>query len=71
MTVSDYLTRCIKNNYRCQHCALNHNNVCFFAFECFLNDMMYFKEDDDECPCLGCFEDSCENCTKGDIDYDC
>ena len=48
MTVNDYLMKCIKNNHHCQHCALNHNNTCFFAFECFLNDMMHFDDGDEE-----------------------
>ena len=68
--IHDYLAKCIKNNYHCQHCALNHDGICFFAFECFMNDKKYFKEDD-ECPCSVCFEENCNNCTKGDIYYDC
>ena len=45
--ISDYLTECIKNNYHCQHCALNHNGICFFAFQCFANDMMHFNDGDE------------------------
>ena len=68
--INDYLAVCIKNNYYCQHCAKNDNGICFFAFQCFANDMMHF-DDDDDCPCSICFEDSFKNCTKGDLFYDC
>ena len=40
--INDYLMTCIKNNYYCQHCVKNHNGICFFAFQCFANDMMHF-----------------------------
>lgn len=46
--INDYLAECIKNNHRCQHCAKNHNGFCFFAFQCFANDMMHFDDGDDE-----------------------
>lgn len=69
--INDYLAVCIKNNYHCQHCAKNDNGVCFFAFQCFANDMMHFDDGDDDCPCSVCFEDSCENCSEGDLFYDC
>ena len=68
--INDYLAVCIKNNYHCQHCAKNDDGICFFAFQCFANDMMHFDDSDDDCPCSVCFEDSCENCTKGDLFYD-
>ena len=57
--ISDYLAECIKNNYRCQHCALNHNGICFFAFQCFANDMMYF-DDGEENHCISCDGDCME-----------
>lgn len=44
--INDYLMKCIKNNYHCQHCAKNHDGTCFFAFECFMDDMKYYDEDD-------------------------
>ena len=69
--IQDFLTVCIKNNYHCAHCARNHEGICFFAVQCFMNDMSYFDDGDDDCPCSGCFEDTCNNCTKGDIYYDC
>lgn len=45
--INDYLAVCIKNNYRCQHCAKNDNGICFFAFQCFANDMMHFDDGDE------------------------
>ena len=45
--INDFLAECIKNNYHCQHCAKNDNGICFFAFQCFMNDMMH-SDDDDE-----------------------
>ena len=45
--INDYLMKCIKNNYRCQHCANNHDGTCFFAFECFMDNMKYYDDDDD------------------------
>lgn len=44
--INDYLAECIKNNYHCQHCAKNDNGICFFAFQCFANDMMHFDDGD-------------------------
>lgn len=46
--INDYLAECIKNNYHCQHCAKNDNGICFFAFQCFANDMMYFDDEDED-----------------------
>ena len=48
--INDYLAVCIKNNYHCQHCAKNDNGICFFAFQCFANDMMHFDDGEDEEP---------------------
>lgn len=46
--INDYLTVCIKNNYRCQHCAKNNSGICFFAFQCFANGMAHFDDGDDD-----------------------
>lgn len=57
--INDYLAVCIKNNYHCQHCAKNDNGVCFFAFQCFANDMMHFDDGEENyyIPCDGdCME---------------
>lgn len=45
--INNYLAECIKNNYHCQHCAKNYDGICFFAFLCFANDMMYFDDGDE------------------------
>lgn len=42
--INDYLTECIKNNYHCEHCTNNHNDICFFAFQCFANNMVHFDD---------------------------
>ena len=47
-TLYQYLTICIKNSYRCNHCANNHNGVCFFAAECFQNDFNFYNEEEEE-----------------------
>ena len=46
--INDYLTECVKNNSRCQHCYNNHDNICFFAFKCFCSDGMFFNDFDDD-----------------------
>lgn len=46
-SINDYLMKCIKNNYLCQHCANNHDGTCFFAFECFMDNMKYYDDGDD------------------------
>lgn len=48
--INDYLVECIKNNYHCQHCAKNHGGICFFASECFIDNMKYYDDDDDYDP---------------------
>ena len=48
--INDYLVECVKNNYHCQHCAKNHGNVCFFASECFIDNMKYYDDGDDYDP---------------------
>ena len=47
-SINDYLMKCIKNNYHCQHCAKNHNGICFFAFECFMDNMKYYDDGDED-----------------------
>ena len=46
--INNYLTECIKNNHHCQHCAKNDNGVCFFALQCFMNDMKHFDDGDED-----------------------
>lgn len=47
-SINDYLMKCIKNNYHCQHCAKNHDGTCFFAFECFMDNMKYYDDGDED-----------------------
>ena len=42
--INDYLAECIKNNHHCQHCAKNHYGICFFASECFIDNMKYYDD---------------------------
>ena len=63
--INDYLAVCIKNNYHCQHCAKNDNGICFFAFQCFANDMMHFDDGDENYnpdPCDWCEAGECHHC---------
>ena len=46
--LSNYLAKCIQNNHHCAHCCFNHNDICFFAKECFENDQKYYREEDEE-----------------------
>ncbi len=74
--INDYLAVCIKNNYHCQHCANNHNGVCFFAFQCFADDMGHFDDGDDifefenSDPCEYCEAGECHHCYNDDDNYD-
>ena len=45
-SINNYLMKCIQNNYHCQHCVKNHDGTCFFAFECFMDNMRYYDEDE-------------------------
>lgn len=49
--INNYLLEVVKNNYKCQHCSLchndnNNNNICFFAYDCIKKDFYYYKEED-------------------------
>ena len=46
--INDYLVECVKNNYHCQHCVKNHDGICFFAFQCFADDMKHFDYGDED-----------------------
>lgn len=43
--INDYLAEVIKNNYKCQHCILNRDGICFFAYECVKNDFKHYLDD--------------------------
>lgn len=40
----DYLIEIIKNSYICKHCIFNHNDMCFFSYECIKNNYNFYKE---------------------------
>ena len=44
--INKFLTYCVQRNYKCNHCANNHNGVCFLAAGCFLNDFNLYDEGD-------------------------
>jgi hypothetical protein len=44
--LSDYLALVIKNNTYCKTCQLNHNGICFFAYDCIANDFIYYEDDE-------------------------
>lgn len=44
--INDYLMRVIRNNSYCQVCELNHDGICFFAYECIAEDFNCFLEKD-------------------------
>ena len=51
-TIEAFLKDCMKNNYKCAHCArydVEHNE-CMYSKQCFRNDMaMYDDGEEDEC----------------------
>jgi hypothetical protein len=42
--LNDFLKEVIKNNTYCKTCELNHNGICFFAFECVANDFVHYMD---------------------------
>lgn len=42
--INDYLIDVVKHDCRCQECELNHNGICFFAFDCITNNHIHFLE---------------------------
>jgi len=68
--INDYLAVCIENNYHCQHCAKNDNGICFFAFQCFANDMMHFDDGDENYEIPDDVDESNYNPYMGCDDYD-
>lgn len=47
MAIQEFLTKAISQNHKCAHCIYNHDDICFFACECFLNDFNKYDEGDD------------------------
>lgn len=46
--LNNFLEEVVKNNIFCQNCALNHNGICFFAYECVKNDFIHFLDNETE-----------------------
>ena len=44
--LNDYLKRIVKNNTYCKTCLLNHNGICFFAYDCIAEDFMHYLENE-------------------------
>lgn len=42
--LNNFLELVVKNNSYCQTCELNHNGICFFAFDCITQDFMHYLE---------------------------
>lgn len=68
--INDYLMECIKNNYPCQHCAKNHNGICFFASECFIDNMRFYDGEDEDYYIPDDVDESNYNPYMGCDDYD-
>jgi len=49
-TITAYLKECMKNNYKCAHCARydTKRNECVYSKQCFINDMAMYDEGEDE-----------------------
>ena len=47
--LDDFLKEAIKNNTTfCKECELNHNGICFFAYDCMRGDFVHFTDKDTE-----------------------
>lgn len=46
--LNNFLEEVVKNNTLCKGCELNHNGICFFAYECIKNDFIYFLDNETE-----------------------
>lgn len=46
--LNDLLQETIKNNTYCKTCELNHNGICFFAFECITHDFIHYMDNETE-----------------------
>ena len=46
--INNFLKEVIKNNSYCKTCELNHNGICFFAYECVTNDFMHYMDNEKE-----------------------
>lgn len=46
--LNDYFILVIKNNSYCKTCELNHNGMCFFAYDCIANDFMHYIDNEED-----------------------
>ena len=46
--INNFLKEVIKNNSYCKTCELNHNGICFFAYECVAHDFMHYMDNKKE-----------------------
>lgn len=46
--LNDYFILVIKNNSYCKTCKLNHNGICFFAYDCIANDFMHYIDNEED-----------------------
>lgn len=46
--LNNFLELVVKNNSYCKTCELNHNGVCFFAYNCISQDFMYYLDNEEE-----------------------
>lgn len=46
--LNDYLAEVVTNSSICQYCRYNHNNICFFAYNCIRKDFKYYNEEEEE-----------------------
>lgn len=46
--LNNFLELVVKNNSYCQSCELNHNGICFFAYNCISQDFLHYLDNEKE-----------------------
>ncbi len=46
--LNNFLELVVKNNTYCKTCKLNHNGICFFAYNCISQDFLHFLDNETE-----------------------
>ncbi len=46
--LNNYLETVVKNNSYCKTCELNHNGICFFAYNCIAKDFAHYMDNGEE-----------------------
>ncbi len=46
--LNNFLELVVKNNSYCQSCELNHNGICFFAYNCISQDFLHYMDNEKE-----------------------